>query len=401
MAEPVRGIKYISLHGAIGFFVAAKRYMLGLCKRGVPLTWTPMVPGRSWGTGLEPFKGKAIGDPDLDPYCNRPLEYDTVIIHTPPDLYPRWARLENGRRLIGYTAWETNRIPAFWPYCLDVLDHLLVPSRWNRDVIVQCGITTPVTVIPHIAPAAVAAATRRRNDSGPFVFYAIETWTARKNLDQVINCYLETFRREDPVLLVIKTFPQIYRHTWLTRLNFLKDIYVRLRRGLHVPGHTTLRPDADGYLRKIMARYPGGGQIELITKELTESEITALHLRSDCYLSLTHGEAWGISSFDAAAFGNPVIMTGCGGQMDYLDPDCAQLVGYELVPARDDDNRKFYDPGQLWAEPRSADAVAYMHHVFENPVAARKKAETLRRRIISEYASERITDRLMAVLKGD
>jgi glycosyltransferase involved in cell wall biosynthesis len=400
MADTAKGIKYISLHGALGFFVAAKRYMLGLRRLGIPFTWTPMVPGNSWGMGLQPFTGKAIGDPELDPYCNRPLEYDTVIIHTPPDLYPRWAAVEKGRRLFGYTAWETDRIPSFWPACFDGIDHLLVPSRWNRDTLVRCGITTPVTVVPHIVPAAAESAPQWRDGGRPYIFYAIETWTARKNLDLAIRCYLETFHKKDPVLLVIKTFPQIYRHTRLTRHGVLKNLYVRLRRGLRIPPMATIRPDAGGQLRRIVDRYPDGGRIELITAELNENEITALHIRGDCYLSLTHGEGWGIGSFDAAAFGNPVIMTGWGGQLDYLDPDHAHLVGCDLVPARDDDNRHCFAPGQLWAEPRRADAVALMRRVFENPAAARALAETLQKRIHAEYSSEKITARLLAALAG-
>ena len=67
-------------------------------------------------------------------------------------------------------------------------------------------------------------------------------------------------------------------------------------------------------------------------------------------------------------------MTDWGGQLDYLDPDHAHLVGCDLVPARDDDNRRFFDPGQLWAEPRPAEAVSSMRRVFDDPAAARAKA---------------------------
>jgi hypothetical protein len=86
--------------------------------------------------------------------------------------------------------------------------------------------------------------------------------------------------------------------------------------------------------------------------------------------------------------------------MDYLDADHSLLVGFDLAPARDDDNRGFYDPGQHWAEPRTADAVALMRRVFADPAAARAKAEALQSRIRAEYGCEKITDRLLAVLGG-
>jgi len=110
----IKGVKYISLYGALGYFTAAKRYMLGLRNAGVPFTWTPMIPGRSWGISLEPFAGESIGDQELDPFCNRRIEYDTVIIHTSPDLYPFWIQREPHKRIIGYTVWETDRLPNRW-----------------------------------------------------------------------------------------------------------------------------------------------------------------------------------------------------------------------------------------------------------------------------------------------
>ena len=226
------GIKYVSLYGALGYFVAAKRNILGLLRRGIPLTWTPMVPGTSWGTRLEPFRGRAVGDAELDSVCNLPLAYDTVIIHTPPDLYPHWGRLEAGKRLIGYTTWETGRIPSFWPRCMEDLDHLLVPSQWNREVLHAGGITLPITVVPHIAMDHTAATSPQRREKDIFVFYAIETWTARKNLELAINLYLENFHCDESVLFLLKTFPQAYRQTRLTQFRLLKDLYVYLRQRL-------------------------------------------------------------------------------------------------------------------------------------------------------------------------
>ncbi|MBF0547900.1 MAG: hypothetical protein HQM08_25905 [Candidatus Riflebacteria bacterium] len=44
MPEPIgcHGIQYVSLFGAIGYFVAAKRLMMGMAEVGIPFTWTPV-----------------------------------------------------------------------------------------------------------------------------------------------------------------------------------------------------------------------------------------------------------------------------------------------------------------------------------------------------------------------
>lgn len=41
----MRGIKYIAYNDHSGYGVAAARAMRGLIEAGVPLTWTPLVPG--------------------------------------------------------------------------------------------------------------------------------------------------------------------------------------------------------------------------------------------------------------------------------------------------------------------------------------------------------------------
>jgi hypothetical protein len=44
-----------------------------LAKLGVPVTWTPMILGSAWRMGYEPFEGRSVDDPELDPFCNRPI----------------------------------------------------------------------------------------------------------------------------------------------------------------------------------------------------------------------------------------------------------------------------------------------------------------------------------------
>ena len=90
----------MSLYEASGYGVAARRYLRGLRKTSISLTWTPMVPGRGWGMGYEPFAGKEIGAPELDSICNQEVEYDTVLVHTVPEYYPFWKKKEPGKRII-------------------------------------------------------------------------------------------------------------------------------------------------------------------------------------------------------------------------------------------------------------------------------------------------------------
>lgn len=399
-----KGVKYISLYGGLGYFTAAKRYMLGLIRSGMPLTWTPMVPGNSLGMNLHPLSGTAAGDPDLDFYCNRPLEYDTVIVHTPPDFYPLWRKEERGKRVIGYTVWETDQLPPHWPALLNTLDQLLVPCSWNKDVFKRCNVDVPIAVIPHILDAERPATgeTTFNVEPGIFVFYTIGTWTARKGIQQTIQCYLDTFTARDPTLLLIKTTKTFYRQgvlTGLMRSPTVKRPYHFLRRLLNIQNHFTSRVDTTVPLQKMLGKYDKPARIKLITNEVSEDTIRQLHQRGDCFISLCHSEGWGLGAFDAAAMGKPVIITAYGGQMDYLDPDLAYLVDYDLVPVRNDEDPNNFRKEQKWAEPKIPAASQLMRLVYENPSAARQKAGILRTRIHERFSEEAVGKQLMSVLE--
>ena len=61
----IKGIKYVALYEASGYGTAARRYMTGVKNMGIPFTWTPMIKGRAWGMGYQPFLGTEIGKTNL------------------------------------------------------------------------------------------------------------------------------------------------------------------------------------------------------------------------------------------------------------------------------------------------------------------------------------------------
>ena len=78
----------------------------------------------------------------------RPIDYDTVIMHSVPEHWPRIA--ERGRQNIGYTTWETDALPDHWPPLLALPDKLFVPSTSNGELFPRSAGGKPVHVVPHI-----------------------------------------------------------------------------------------------------------------------------------------------------------------------------------------------------------------------------------------------------------
>jgi glycosyltransferase involved in cell wall biosynthesis len=373
------GVKYVSLAEASGYGVAGKRCVLALARAGIPVTWTPMVGGHGPPLYYRPHDGSSIGDPELDQFCNRKIAYDVVIVHTVPEYFPFWIEAERGRTMIGHTVWETTAVPAHWPALLNGVDRLLVPCRWNRTVFEDGGVTVPIDVIPHIADGHAEAAGARvdRQDGDGFVFYTIGVWSHRKALYLTVQAFCEAFTADDPVTLVIKTNPRDLTVTGMLRY---------------------FRRSVTQAVRRITRQYRRPPRIRLITEVLSEGEIRRLHLRGDCYVSLCRGEGWGIGAFDAATYGNPVVMTAFGGQLDYLSRDLAYLVDYELVPVINPQAPLSYSPDQRWAEPDIQHGAQQLREVAAHPEAARARGRALQAEVLAHFGERAVIDGLVPAI---
>jgi hypothetical protein len=80
----MQGIRYASEAPTTSFGRAAREYMRQLAARGIPLTGTPMVPGRGWGRSLEPFLGRGWPDETFGPLMNQTLQPCAVGTDAPP-----------------------------------------------------------------------------------------------------------------------------------------------------------------------------------------------------------------------------------------------------------------------------------------------------------------------------
>lgn len=358
----MRGLKFVSFHGRTGYGEAARRYMAGLTEAGVPFACAPVVSRRG-------ARRRTV-----------PIAYDTVLLHAMPEYYAEWAAREPGKRIVGYTAWETDRPPAHWPALLNAVDLVLVPCAWNRDVFRTHGVTTRIEVVPHAAPSISLPAERHRERFGvrpeDFCFYTIEEWNARKAIWSTIDAYLRAFTRDDPVVLLVKT----------TRSDGTRGRWLR-----HLTG--TRRA-----VRRIMRRHERPARVVLLTSALTDAQMLQLHAAGDCYVSLTRGEGWGLGAFDAAALGRPVVMTRFGGQLEWLGAAHPYLVNHRLLAVDAPAARASYSPDQRWAEADRDHAARLMRHVVEQRAEAAAVGQSLQARVTERFSRAAVTGRLLGAL---
>lgn len=385
------GLKYVSWADNTGYAVAAKAYLRGLARAGVRLTWVPMLPGP---TGYDVAGTEDMAASDISGLAHAREDYDTVLIHTVPEYYPEWIDRERaaGKRVFGYTVWELERLPDHWPAILNRLDGVLVPCTWNRTVFRRSGVTVPIHVVPHVSqfedepePDATGLSERLGAAASPerFVFYTIGHWSNRKAPYLVAEAFLRAFDESNQVSLVVKTsrndITRWHRH-W--RNGF------RLR-----------HPSPHDSLERLKARFRRPPPIAVIGEEtLSIGEMRALHGRGDCFVSLARAEGWGLGAFEAAQLGKPVIMTGYGGQRDFLDPALAHLIDYDMVAVHEPTWSANYRDTDRWAEPSLPQAVAAMKAVRADPHAANARARALADRIRERFSQEAVTRALLGVL---
>ena len=391
----MRALKYISWGDNTGYAIAAKTYVRALIEAGIELTWTPMLTGLG---NYEPYLSTTWPCPILGSVCNRNIDYDTVLIHTIPEYYPEWIALERrpNRRIFGYTVWELERLPDHWPPILNQLDGVIVPCSWNVDIFRNSGVTVPIHVVPHLSQFDhINSSTdvddviiRERlgllkKDPTPFIFYSIGFWSHRKAPYLVLEAYLKAFDVNDPVLMVIKTTS--------------KDFTRRTRQWRN--GFRLRHPSPRVFVQKLIARHPGRAKIVVIADDtLSDEQILALHKIGDCFVSLARTEGWGLGAFEATLLGNPVIMTGYGGQLDFLDPEFSYLVDHKMVAVNEPTWSENYKPTDGWAEPSIEHAAHQMREVFKKRAFARKRAETYAQLIAKKFSKNAILSGLLCVL---
>jgi len=164
---------YISTDDSSGYGVAADRCIGALQDAGVVLDWLPYIPGSRASTFYAPGLSAAAAPPPAGGSREHP---PVAVVHMVPE-YFSYVRHERPEAfLVGHTVWETDRLPSHWIACMDAADLLVVPCRFNADVIEGSPVRTPVAVVPYAAPPPLPARPGALWESIPedtLVFYTI------------------------------------------------------------------------------------------------------------------------------------------------------------------------------------------------------------------------------------
>ena len=228
-----------------------------------------------------------------------------------------WGKL--AKYNIGVTAAvETDKASAKWIHGCNQVDRIFVTSKhaekslsseWQvqnqNGSVMKLSRTTPIDVISY--PAKIIEKDLDFQKSivldTKFNFLTIAQMGPRKNLKNSISWFLEEFKDNPEVGLVVKAHQ--LNNSYLDRNNLTNQF--RLLKAAH--------PEAKC-------------KVYFIHGNLTDEEVSSLYTHPDihAYITATHGEGFGLPVFEAACNGLPVVAPAWSGYTDFLYADVENSV---------------------------------------------------------------------------
>ncbi len=124
---------------------------------------------------------------------------NTAIIFCPPYQFHKF--IESGKKNIGYTMWETDKLHPFFIKNLELLDDIMVPSHRDKEVFSKYFNNTHLVTLPYENNFNLT----KEGDRKVVKFYSIFEWTDRKSPSDLISSFGLEFNADDNVEFILKT----------------------------------------------------------------------------------------------------------------------------------------------------------------------------------------------------
>jgi hypothetical protein len=290
------------------------------------------------------------------------------IVNMLPGMYEEY-RLP-GARNIGYSMFEADRIPDSWVSACNAMDAIWVPAEWVRKVYIDSGVVVPVSVVGvDAAPMPVA-----EPPAGPLRLLSVFQWSARKNPIGLLRAYCAAFDGATDTVLTLKVH----------------------RQGSADASREFVQKAISQLLSRCRPRH-GVPRIEIATENYSSAQIQQLYASSHAFVSLSHGEGWGLPAWEATLAGKPVIHTGWSAPVEFVHEQ--GLVKSSLSPTYGmQDFVPFYDVGMNWGEPALDDAIAKMRDLHDNYGRWFRTAREHRNVIGNRYSLENRVEQIKRAL---
>ena len=259
---------------------------------------------------------------------------------------------------IGYNVWETTLQPEAFFNRWKTYDQVWVPSKWQAECTIAQGM--PIDKVK-VVPEGVDINTFYPEDpqttldyvDGRFKFVLFGRWEYRKATKEIIETFLKTFTKDDPVDLILSADNQ-----------FATDGLKSTEERLEHFGFTDER---------------------IKVKHFPSREDYITYLKNGhVFLSCARSEGWNLPLIEAMACGTPSIYSNCSGQTEFASGKGlpVKIVGEKPNP---DNVGNYY-------EPDFEDLARVMRDAFENYTDHKKRAVEEAKIIHRDFNWDRVAE---------
>jgi len=270
------------------------------------------------------------------------------------NLYPPrvWDMMEK-LSLLHHYAWEETMFPSEWVDNFNTyLSGMTCLSKHVQKVMIDNGVHIPMITsgcgVDHWERIKTIGCYPLKARS--FRFLHVSSCFPRKGVDCLLEAYGRVFRQSDDVSLVIKTFQNPH--------NQVKEILAQMR-----------ELDND---------FP---DVVLIEEDLSDSDMKSLYQQCHVFVSPSRAEGFGLPMAEALLSGLPVIATGWGGQLDFLDHSWAWFVDFQFASAE----THFNLFNSVWAEPEVSSLEKALLDAYSTSDAERMRMASLGREFLLNH----------------
>lgn len=314
-----------------------------------------LVNNPSFDVGLIEYERGDLLPPDQERFrallARAGMYPGVVAVHVrhrwPPDFSPT-----RGRAVI-IQPWEFGALPADWVDGLQALGaEVWAYSRFVRDTYIRSGldparvVVVPLGIDPEVFHPGLEPLPLPTDKSFRFLFVGGTIY--RKGIDLLLQAYLQEFRPEEDVVLIVK--------------DFCRD--------------TAYRGRNLGEQIRDLQQDPRRPQIIYLDDTLSPADMARLYAAAHCFVLPYRGEGFGLPVLEAMACGVPPIVTSFGACLDFCHEGNALLVPATIKP---------------FPENRVGDLVTVGH-----PFLAEPDVFSLRRLMRTAYEDRALLARLGA-----
>lgn len=311
----------------------------------------------------------------------------SVYAIMPPKFFNR-----RGKKIL-YTMMECNEVPPSFLERCERADELWLPSKHNMGIFEEANISIPTYHIPlgvdieRYKPIEIENKNENKFNLqlNSFVFVSVFGWSHRKGKDALFKAFLEEFTGDDDVSLLLVS------REWGSAKN-AESIQNEIRE----------------YIKAYCKNTENIPHIAHVPQAVPEEDMPLLYNLGDAFVLPTRGEGFGLPGLEAGACGLPVIMTRCGGQLDYLDNDNSYLLdieGYVNNTPEIKDIQKissYYEdmPFAKVGDKTVSELKEAMRDVINNNSKAKEKADLLRKNIEENFTWDQAVEKCYERLKA-